>query len=94
MTFKAKELSPEQKTVIEGLLGRPLGEDEAVSIRAVGPEAAPEWLRQSWKSAEALGVDQLSMEEIDAEIEAARRSRRSAAHSVAGRFGSFWILMS
>jgi hypothetical protein len=84
MTFRAKELSVDQKTVIEGLLGRSLGEDEAISIRAVGSDAAPEWLRQSWESAGALGVDRLSMEEIDAEIEAARRSRRSNVQSVAG----------
>jgi hypothetical protein len=84
MTFRAKELSVDQKTVIEGLLGRSLGEDEAISIRAVGSDAAPEWLRRSWESAEALGVDRLAMEEIDAEIEAARKARRSAVPSVAG----------
>jgi len=70
--------------VIEELLGRSLGEDEVVSVRAVGRDAAPEWLRHSWESAKALGVDQLSMDEIDAEIEAARRSRRSNVPSVAG----------
>lgn len=79
MTFRAKELSADQKTVIEGLLGRSLGEDESISIRVVGSDAAPEWLRQSWESAKALGVDQLSVDEIDAEIEAARKARRSAA---------------
>ncbi len=84
MTFRAKELSVDQKTAIEGLLGRSLGEDEAISIRAVGSDAAPEWLRGSWESAEALGVDRLSMEEIDAEIDAARRTRRSTAQPVAG----------
>ncbi len=81
MTFRAKELSVDQKTVIEGLLGRSLGEDEAISIRAVGSDAGPEWLRRSWESAEALGVDRLSMEEIDAEIAAARKTRRSVPHS-------------
>ncbi len=84
MTFRAKELSADQKTVIEGLLGRSLGEDEAISIRAVGADDAPEWLRESWESAKALGVDGLSMDEIDTEIEAARRSRRSDFQSVAG----------
>jgi len=59
-------------------------EDEVVSIRAVGPDAAPEWLRRSWERAKALGVNQLSMDEIDAEIEAARRSRRSNVPAVAG----------
>jgi hypothetical protein len=84
MTFRARELSADQKTVIEGLLGRALGDDEAISIRAVASDATPEWLRQSWESAKALGVDQLSMDEIDAEIEAARKGRRSGVQSVAG----------
>jgi hypothetical protein len=39
---------------------------------------APEWLRQSWASAKEAGVDQLSMDEIDAEIAAARKARREA----------------
>lgn len=85
MTFAAKELSDDQKSVIEGPLGRALGEDETVTIRAVASEDAPEWLRRSWESARALGVEWLSMEEIDAEIDAARRSLRpSKAQSVAG----------
>jgi len=29
---------------------------------------APDWLRESWESARQTGLDQLSMEEIDAEI--------------------------
>jgi hypothetical protein len=32
-------------------------------------------VKASWKSAEDLGFDQLSMEEIDAEIAAARKAR-------------------
>jgi hypothetical protein len=83
MTFRAKELSADQKIVIEGLLGRALGDDEAVSVRA-GSDVAPEWLRQSWESAETLGIDRLSMEEIDAEIDAARKARRADVQSVAG----------
>jgi hypothetical protein len=38
----------------------------------------PEWLRKSWESAREAGVDQLSMDEIDAEIAAARKARREA----------------
>ncbi|AXC09491.1 hypothetical protein ACPOL_0104 [Acidisarcina polymorpha] len=84
MTFRARELSVDQKMVIEELSGRSLGDDEAISIRAVGSNAAPEWLRQSWESAEALGVDRLCMEEIDGEIDAARRARRSDVQFIAG----------
>ena len=76
MTHKAKDLSPDQKTAIESLLGRSIAEDEEISIRALAsPPSAPEWLKASWKSAEEQGLDQLSMEEIDAEIAAARSAR-------------------
>ena len=41
-------------------------------------DLAPEWLRVSWASSKALGLDRLSLEEIDAEIAAARKHRREA----------------
>jgi len=77
MIHKAKDLSPEQKTAIESLLGRPVADDEAISIRTLASEAAPEWLQDSWESAKQLGLDRLSTEEIEAEINAARKDRRS-----------------
>lgn len=76
MITKAKDLSPDQKMTIEGLLGRSVAEDEAVSIRTLASASAPEWLQKSWESAKQLGLEQLSMEEIDAEIDAARKARR------------------
>jgi hypothetical protein len=75
MIHKARDLSPDQKTAIESLLGRAIAEDEAISIRTTGI-AAPEWLQASWESARQLGLDNLSPEEIDAEIAAARKARR------------------
>ncbi len=41
-------------------------------------DLAPDWLRGSWASSKAVGLDRLSMEEIDAEIAAARRNRRES----------------
>jgi hypothetical protein len=41
-------------------------------LQVLEQDLAPEWLRQSWASAKEAGVDQLSMDEIDAEIAAAR----------------------
>ncbi len=41
-------------------------------------ELAPDWLRKSWKSARQAGLEQLSMEEIEAEIAAARKQRRQS----------------
>lgn len=77
MIHKAKDLSPDQKTAIESLLGRSVAEDEAISIRALASLSAPEWLQESWESAKRLGLDQLSTAEIDAEIDAARKARRN-----------------
>jgi hypothetical protein len=39
--------------------------------------SAPEWLRQSWETAKQAGLDRLSAEEIDAEIDAARKAWRN-----------------
>jgi hypothetical protein len=76
MTRKAKDLSPDQRLAIESLLGRSIAENEEIIIRTTTSPSTPEWLQASWKSAEDLGLDQLSVEEIDAEIAAARKARR------------------
>jgi hypothetical protein len=82
MIHKAKDLSSDQRLVVEGLLGRPVGEDEAISVCALMPGSAPAWLKESWESAERLKLDRLSVEEIDAEIEAARKVRRNRQQPV------------
>ena len=41
-------------------------------------DLAPEWLRKSWETSKQAGLDQLSMEDIDAEIAAARKRRRES----------------
>jgi hypothetical protein len=41
-------------------------------------DLVPEWLRRSWESSQRVGLDQLSMEEIDAEIAAARKARHES----------------
>jgi hypothetical protein len=78
MTYKAKDLSPDQKVAIESLLGRSIAEHEEISITTSSIPSAPQWLRESWESAEQQGLDQLSPEEIDAEIAAARKARRAS----------------
>ena len=52
--------------------------EEQYALQVLEQDLAPEWLRQSWASAKEAGVDQLSMDEIDAEISAARKARREA----------------
>jgi hypothetical protein len=79
MIRSAKELSPDQKSAIESLLGRSVSEDEQISIRAIKPDAAPEWLQTSWRKASEAGLDQLSIDEIDAEIATVRRQRNRQA---------------
>ena len=39
-------------------------------------DLAPDWLRESWAEAAKNGTDRLTMDEIDAEIAAARKARR------------------
>jgi plasmid stability protein len=51
---------------------------EQYALQVLEQDLAPEWLRQSWASAKEAGLVQLSMDEIDAEIAAARKARREA----------------
>ncbi len=74
MIHRAKDLSRDQRTAIESLLGRAVAEDDSISLCALEGKSVPEWLQHSWESASRAGLDQLSMEEIDAEIGAARRT--------------------
>jgi len=76
MIHRARDLSPDQRLAIESLLGRSIGENEEIIIRTTDSPRTPEWLRRSWESAKTQGLDQLSPEEIDAEIAAVRRARR------------------
>jgi hypothetical protein len=73
MIHSVKDLSPDQKQAIESLLGRPISEDEQVSVRTL--PASPEWLMSIQQDARKKGTDKLTTEEIDAEIAAARRER-------------------
>jgi hypothetical protein len=51
---------------------------EQYALDVLEQDLAPEWLRKSWASAREAGLDQLSMDDIDAEIAAARRATREA----------------
>lgn len=50
-------------------------------IRAVAP--APDWLERAWAGAKRRGLDRLTPEEIDAEIDALRRERQRRAGDAA-----------
>ena len=49
---------------------------EQYALQVWEQDLAPERLRKSWASAKAAGLDQFSLNEIDAEISAARKARR------------------
>jgi plasmid stability protein len=51
---------------------------EQYALQVLEQDLAPEWLRKSWATAKDAGLDQLSMDEIEAEIAAARKARRDA----------------
>ena len=51
---------------------------EQYALQVLAQDLAPAWLRKSWASAREAGIDQLSMEEIDAEIAEARKARHGA----------------
>jgi len=48
---------------------------EQYALDVLEQDLVPEWLRKSWASAGEAGLDQLSRDDIDAEIAAARRGR-------------------
>jgi hypothetical protein len=50
---------------------------EQYALQVLERDLAPDWLRRSWSSAEEAGLGQLSMDEIEAEIAAARRASRA-----------------
>jgi hypothetical protein len=58
------------------LLGRAIAENEEISIHTIASLPSPDWLKQSWERAKRQGIDQLSPEEVEAEIAAVRKSRR------------------
>jgi hypothetical protein len=83
MIHNAKDLSPDQKTVIEGLLGRRVLESEEISVRAIQPPPLSDQRRAEvlrGLKAYFAEVDSqrqpVSPEEADAIIDEALRSTR------------------
>jgi plasmid stability protein len=73
---------PEEQTAALAAKAKARGVSTEQYVRQVlEQDLAPEWLRQSWASAQQSGVSELSLEEIEAEIAAARKNRPdSSAH--------------
>jgi len=70
---------PDEQTQALAAKARALGLSTEEYVRQVlEQDLTPEWLRKSWETAKQAGLDQLSTDEIDAEIAAARRARRES----------------
>lgn len=54
---------------------------EQYALQVLAQDLAPDWLRDSWCTAQETGLDKLSMDEIDAEIAAVRNTRRGTKSS-------------
>jgi plasmid stability protein len=70
---------PEEKTAILTAKAGAQGVSTEEYVRQVlEHDLAPDWLQKSWEGAKAAGLDRLSVDEIDAEIAAARKARHNA----------------
>lgn len=78
MTVISIELPDDQKAALIAKAEAHGLSAEEYARQVLQHDLAPDWLQKSWESAKAAGLDQLSMEEIDAEIAAARRARRDS----------------
>jgi plasmid stability protein len=70
---------PDEQTLVLKAKALALGVSTEQYVRQVlEHDLVPDWLRDSWESARRNGVSQLSADEIDAEIAAARKARRES----------------
>ena len=68
---------PDEQTVALAAKARAQGlSAEEYAQQVLEHDLVPEWLRKSWGSSKPAGLDRLSMDDIDAEIAAARKARR------------------
>jgi plasmid stability protein len=78
MTSLTIELPEEQKAALAAKARAKGLSAEQYARQVLEHDLVPEWLQKSWKTAKKAGLDQLSAEDIDAEIGAARKTRREA----------------
>lgn len=70
------DLPEEQKAVLAAKARAKGLSAEQYAREVLEHDLVPDWLEKSWTSAREAGLDQLSAEEIDAEVGAARKARR------------------
>ena len=76
MTSLTIELPEEERAALAAKAQAKGLSAEQYARKVLELDLAPDWLRKSWKTAKESGLDQLSMDQIDAEIAAARKARR------------------
>lgn len=76
MTSLTIELPDERKAALAAKAQAKGLSAEQYARQVLENDLAPEWLQKSWKTSKEAGLDQLSPDEIDTEIAAARRERR------------------
>ena len=70
---------PDEQTLALAAKARAQGlSAEEYARRVLEHDLAPEWFQKSWETSKQANLDQLSMDEIDAEIAAARKARRES----------------
>ena len=78
MTVLTIELPEGQKALLAAKAQAKGLSAEEYAQQVLEHDLVPEWLRKSWETSKATGLDQLSTEEIDAEIWAGRKARRES----------------
>jgi plasmid stability protein len=70
---------PDAQTAVLAAKARAQGlSAEEYARQVLEHDLVPEWLQKSWESSNQSGLGQLSVDEIDAEIAAARKVRRES----------------
>jgi hypothetical protein len=67
MLHNVKDLSPDQRRAVENLLGRPVAEDESVSIKGIRPAAIVPPRLSSEERSEALANLRCYFAKVDAQ---------------------------
>ena len=78
MTSLTIELPEEQNAALAAKARAKGLSAEQYARQVLEHDLVPQWLQKSWASAREAGLDQLSPEEVDAEISAARKARRES----------------
>jgi hypothetical protein len=78
MTSLTIELSDAQKAALAAKAQARGLSTEQYALKVLEHDLVPEWLQKSWETSRERGLDHFSMEEIDAEISAARKTRHES----------------